>query len=418
MQIFKDTNFDFLGKQKYFVGLSVLLLIAGLVSLAVKGPRYGIDFKGGTVTTVRFANDPDEDKIRKALESKISGEVLVQPVVGQNEVMISTELKGEAELEKAGKTMRDTLYANFHSGQDADNDLNSMGTEKLSGKLSGALGASGVAMQDEDVKKLAAAVREFRDTPPRSGLLRNFDELQGVPGVTPAVLAAFKKVFNLAPFTVRSFELVGPKMGEELRWQAIYVTLAALAGMLIYVGFRFEWIYGLAAVIAVFHDTLITIGLFSIFNKEITITVIAALLTLVGYSMNDTIVVFDRIRENLKLNRKMGFGELVNASINQTLSRTVLTSGLTFLSVLALWLFGGEVLNGFSFALVVGILVGTYSSIFVASPILILWQNWMETRKKSGGALANPPAPKENNRDAAARTAAGVKKTVAVKTAK
>jgi preprotein translocase subunit SecF len=418
MEIFKNTNFDFLGKQKYFVGLSVLLSVAGLISLIAKGgPRYGIDFKGGTVTTVRFANDPDEDKIRKALESKISGEVLVQPVVGQNEVMISTELKGENELEKAGQTMRETLYANFHAGKSADNDLNSMGTEKLASKLSGSFGASGVTMPDEDVRKLATAIREFRDTPPRSGLYRNFDELQSVPGVTPAVLAAVKKDFNLAPFSVRSFELVGPKMGEELRWQAIYVTFAALGGMLIYVGFRFEWIYGLAAVIAVLHDTLITVGLFSIFNKEITITVIAALLTLIGYSMNDTIVVFDRIRENLKLNRKMGFSELVNASINQTLSRTILTSGLTFLSVLALWLFGGEVLNGFSFALVVGIIVGTYASIFVASPLLILWQNWMESRKKSGGALANPPAPKENNRDAGA-SASGMKKPAAVKTAK
>ena len=425
MEIFKNTNFDFLGKQKYFIGLSVLLLLVGLASLMMKGgPRYGIDFKGGTVTTVRFATRPDEDKIRKALESKISGEVLVQPVVGQNEVMVSTELRSEAELEQAGKTMRDTLYASFHAGQNPQNDLNSMGTENLTTKLSGVLGASGVTMPDEDVRKLAAAIREFRDTPPRSGLIRSLDELQGVPGATPAVLAAMKKDFNLAPFSVRSFELVGPKMGQELRWQAIYVTLAALGGMLIYIGFRFEWIYGLAAVIAVFHDTLITLGLFSIFNKEITMPVIAALLTLVGYSMNDTIVVFDRIRENLKLNRKMGFAELVNASINQTLSRTVLASGLTFLSVLALWLFGGEVLNGFSFALVAGILVGTYSSIFVASPILIAWQNWMESRKtgakpvgKGGSPVANPPVAKENVRDAAARAAGGKKPSSAVKTA-
>ena len=419
MEIFKNTNFDFLGKQKLFIGLSVALLLAGFASLAMKGgPRYGIDFKGGTVTTVRFANGPDEDKIRKALETKISGEVLVQPVVGQNEVMISTELKSEGELEKAGRTMRETLYATFHPGQNVDNDFHSMGVDKLTAKLSGALGSSGVSMPEEDLRKLAVAIREFRDTPPRSGLLKSFDELSGVPGATPAVIGAMKKTLNLAPFSVRSFELVGPKMGQELRAQAIYVTLAALAGMLVYIGFRFEWIYGIAAVIAVFHDTLITIGLFSIFNKEITITVIAALLTLVGYSMNDTIVVFDRIRENLHGKRKMGFAELVNQSINQTLSRTVLTSGLTFLSVLALWLFGGEVLNGFSFALVAGIIVGTYSSIFIASPILIWWQNWMESRKKSGGAIANSPAPKENNRDAAARVA-NVKKTApAIKTAK
>src|SRR5947209_17681966 len=137
--------------------------------------------------------------------------------------------------------------------------------------------------------------------------------------------------------------------------------------MLVDIAFRFDWIYGLAAVIAVFHDTIITIGLFSIFNKEVSLTVIAALLTLVGYSMNDTIVVFDRIRDNLKLNKRMPFAELVNASINQTLSRTVLTSGLTLLTALSLWIFGGPVLNGFAFALVAGIIVGTYSSIFIAS---------------------------------------------------
>ena len=419
MEIFKNTNFDFLGKQKFFIGLSVLLLIAGLLSLAAKGgPRYGIDFKGGTVTTIRFISDPDEDKIRKALEKKISGEVQVQPVVGQNEVMISTELKSEAELEKAGQIMRETMYATFHPGQSQDNDFHAMGVDKLAARLAGSLGASAVTMPEEEVRKLAVAIREFRDTPPRSGLIKSFDELSGVAGVTPAVLGALKKDFNLAPFSVRSFELVGPKMGQELRWQAVYVTLAALAGMLIYIGFRFEWIYGLAAVIAVLHDTLITIGLFSIFNKEITITVIAALLTLVGYSMNDTIVVFDRIRENLRANRKMGFRELVNASINQTLSRTILTSGLTFLSVVALWLFGGEVLNGFSFALVAGIIVGTYSSIFVASPILVAWTQWIESRKKSGSAVAIPPVPKENIRDAAARATGGKKTAPAVKTAK
>jgi preprotein translocase subunit SecF len=177
-------------------------------------------------------------------------------------------------------------------------------------------------------------------------------------------------------------EIVGPKIGADLRQQAINVVLIALAAMLIYIAFRFEWIYGVAAVIAVFHDTIITIGLFSIFNKQIDLTVIAALLTLVGYSMNDTIVTFDRIRENIKLQRRGSFTEIVNLSINQTLSRTILTSGLTFLTAVSLYLFGGQVLNGFSFALVVGIIIGTYSSIFIASPILIFWQDLAESRKR------------------------------------
>ena len=152
-----------------------------------------------------------------------------------------------------------------------------------------------------------------------------------------------------------------------------------------------QLIYGVAAVVAVFHDTLITVGAFALLNKEISLTVIAAILTLVGYSMNDTIVVFDRIRENLRLNRRESLPDVVNRSINQTLSRTVLTSGLTFLTVLSLYIFGGQVLNGFSFALVVGIIVGTYSSVFIASPLLVFYQNWSDSRKP---AVAAAPAPK------------------------
>ena len=159
-------------------------------------------------------------------------------------------------------------------------------------------------------------------------------------------------------------------------------TLYSLAGMLVYLWFRFELIYGVAAVVAVFHDTLITVGAFSLANREMTLTVVAAILTLIGYSMNDTIVVFDRIRENLKLMRRGSLSEIVNKSINQTLSRTVLTSGLTFLTVLSLFLFGGEVLNGFSFALVIGILIGTYSSIAVAAPMLVAYQDWRAQRGK------------------------------------
>ena len=161
-------------------------------------------------------------------------------------------------------------------------------------------------------------------------------------------------------------------------------TLYALGGMLVYIAFRFEWISGVAAVIAIIHDTVITIGFFSFFNREISLTVVAALLTLVGYSMNDTIVIFDRIRENLKLMRRGAVHDLVNMSINQTLSRTMLTAGPTLLCTLALYFFGGPVLNGFAFALFIGIIVGTYSSIFVASPILIFWQ------KLCGEAVCRP----------------------------
>ncbi len=388
MEIFKNTNYDFLGKTTPFLVLSAVLILAGLGSLVSKGgPKYGIDFRGGTVTYVRFASDPDEDKIRKALAANIAGEVSVQPIVGANEVMIGTELRSEKELEQARQKMLETLDATFHPGGGKP-DFHRMGVDRFVETLSDPLQKASVALSSDELRKLAGAILEYRNTPPRSGLIKSFDELSAVAGVTPAIINVMKQEMSLAPFVVRNFELVGPKIGEELRWQALKATLLALAGMLIYIGFRFEWVYGVAAVLAVFHDTVITIGLFSIFNKEISLTVLAALLTLVGYSMNDTIVVFDRIRENLRLLRKEKFADLVNLSINQTLSRTVLTSGLTFLTVVALWLFGGQVLNGFSFALVVGILVGTYSSVFIASPVLIYWQERMEGNKRSAVAVA------------------------------
>jgi len=188
-------------------------------------------------------------------------------------------------------------------------------------------------------------------------------------------------------FTVRNVQVVGPTVGKQLEKQALLATLYSLLGMLVYLWFRFQLIYGVAAVVAVFHDTLITVGAFALTDQEISLTVIAAILTLVGYSMNDTIVVFDRIRENLRLNRRESLPDVVNRSINQTLSRTVLTSGLTFLTVLSLYIFGGQVLRGFSFALVIGILIGTYSSIAVAAPMLVAWQEWRATKNQGTSSL-------------------------------
>jgi len=194
--------------------------------------------------------------------------------------------------------------------------------------------------------------------------------------------------FHDSAFTIQRVDIVGPTAGKQLQKQAWLATGYSLLGMLVYLWFRFELIYGVAAVVAVFHDTLITVGAFSLTNQEITLTVIAAILTLIGYSMNDTIVVFDRIRENLALSRREALTDVVNRSINQTLSRTVISSGLTFLTVLSLLLFGGPVLRGFSFALTVGIVIGTYSSIAVAAPMLVAYQDW----RKSRGKVSNLPA--------------------------
>jgi len=211
-------------------------------------------------------------------------------------------------------------------------------------------------------------------------LIADFQQLRAVPGVTLSVINFLNNNFYLSSYAVRNTQIVGPKVGGDLRRQALYVTLAGLGAMLVYIWFRFELIYGIAAVIATFHDVLITLGIFSLLNAvgypgtEITLTVIAALLTLVGYSMNDTIVVFDRIRENVRLSKREDLYTLVNRSINQTLSRTILTSGLTFMAVLSLSLFGGEVIHGFALVLVVGVIIGTYSSIAIASPVLVFWR--------------------------------------------
>ena len=413
MQFFKNTNFDFLGWKWPFIGLSLMLSAAGIVSLFVKGgPRYGIDFRGGALMYVRFTGNPPVDRIRSALNNQHL-QVDVTEVTGgsvgsdANTVIIGTDVRSDQELNRSRQIMQQTLEATFGADANGRLDLSNSGAGALADRLRDPLQATGVSLSEPDLQNLASAITSFRDTPPRSGLISSFNALAGVSGVTPKVLAVLQQQTFLAPFNIRSTEIVGPKIGADLQRQAFLAVMYALAGMLVYIAFRFEWIYGVAAVVAVFHDTIITIGLFSLFNKEISLTVVAALLTLVGYSMNDTIVVFDRIRENLKLMRREPLESLINRSVNQTLSRTVLTSGLTLLTALSLYLFGGEVLNGFAFGLVVGIIVGTYSSIFVASPILIFWQSFMESRKRKKPQPA--PASARLQRESVGRGTAKVK---------
>jgi preprotein translocase subunit SecF len=295
MELFKATRFDFLGRKWWFILPSLLLTLAGLASLVVKGgPRYGIDFQGGAVMEVRWPGAPPVERIRTALSSQLSGVSVVaaHDLTGSNEVLVSAQLPPDADL----TALRQTI-------------------------------------------------------------------LQALSTVN-------------ANYTVPSFEVIGPQIGADLRRQALMATAGASAGMLLYLGCRFRIVYGVAAVVAMAHDALITIGLFSLLDREISLTVVAALLTLIGYSMNDTIVVFDRIRENRRICGREPLAETINRSINQTLSRTVLTSGLTLLTALALLLFGGPVLHGFSLALVIGIVVGTFSSVFIASPILLAWEQW------------------------------------------
>jgi preprotein translocase subunit SecF len=389
MELFRDTNFDFLKWKWPFVGASLVLTAIGLASWIGKGGlSYGIDFKGGAEMRVRFQSEPPVDRIRTELAQKIKGEISVQPIVGSGapELLIGTELTNETELNANRDLIQQTLSTMFGGGE-GKLDLNNLSGEELANSLRG---KSGIPTAEEDLQKIVTGIRDLRVA--KGGLVKSLDELSGVPGVNADALAAIKGVGTAGQFAIQSTDVVGPKIGAELKQKAVLATLYSLGAMLIYIAFRFEWIYGLAAVIAVFHDTIITLGLFSLTNRQISLTVVAALLTLVGYSMNDTIVVFDRIRENIKLGKRGTMTDLINMSINQTLSRTILTSGLTFLTALALWIFGGDVLEGFSFALVVGILVGTYSSIFVASPILVFWQDMMAKRNPAAAAAANARA--------------------------
>jgi preprotein translocase subunit SecF len=376
MEIFKKTDFDFLGRKWPFILLSLVLTVVGLVSLWMKGgPKYGIDFTGGALMDVNFIKRPPAEAIRAALRHKIAGEIEVQEIRNTQEVLISTGARDDNALQVVRGDMISTLNSAFNTQEAGKFDINLASQSALADRLREPLTRGGVLLSEDQLQAVTKAITAFRDTPPRSGLISNLDDLSRVPGVTQQVLKVVKHECFPGNFAIRSVETVGPRIGADLRQQAINVVLIALGAMLVYIGFRFEWKYGVAAVIAVFHDTIITIGLFSLLSKQIDLTVIAALLTLVGYSMNDTIVTFDRIRENLKLHVRGSFSSIVNLSINQTLSRTVLTSGLTFLTALSLFLFGGQVLNGFSLALVIGIIIGTYSSIFIASPILVFWHN-------------------------------------------
>jgi len=415
MEFFKQVDIDWMGKTKYFVALSLSLLIIGGIAWARKGLYYGIDFKGGTLVSVRFAGPPPIDKIRQGLTQQGLGDSEIQQIsdigdANTNEVVIGLQENGQGEeaLDAGKTTILNALHSTLGTGDPSKQDFNSVSVAALADQLTRkdplSLGTTGVDKYTHFAKQLT----DYRDHDLR-GVVSDLGQLQSA-GASPAVISALRDTYSASDYAVINVEIVGPMVGAQLRKQAIVVTLYALGGMLIYIALRFsgggllhlsagsgsfflwKWvdfvIFGAAAVLAVFHDVLITLGLFSLLHFEISLTVIAALLTLVGYSMNDTIVIFDRIRENLRLMRRETFASIVNRSINQTLSRTILTSGLTFLTVLVLFLMGGQVLRSFSFALVVGIMVGTYSSFGIAAPLVVAWSHWRGQGASQTGTAA------------------------------
>ncbi|MGC2617437.1 MAG: protein translocase subunit SecF [Acidobacteriaceae bacterium] len=399
MELFHDVKIDWLGKKWYFLGFSLIFSISGLLSLFFwHGLPLDVDFRGGTVVRVKFAEKPDLDRIRAAAnKGGIQDPRIAEYGVASNDevlITLSRSQTSEAALDAGRAAIVATLDKNYSTTGPQNQgklDLDNASREALASWLEQTdpehMGATTEAQTRYEQQ--ADAITQFRDSVDHSGIIASVDQLHGV--VDPAVYSALQQGAYVSGFSVRSVEIVGAQVGKQLQKQAILATLYSLLGMLIYLWFRFELIYGVAAVVACFHDTLITVGAFSLAKMEISLTVIAAILTLVGYSMNDTIVVFDRIRENLRLTRRERLADLVNRSINQTLSRTVLTSGLTFLTVLSLFLFGGEVLRPFSFALVVGILIGTYSSIAIAAPMLVAYQDW---RANTGRGASLPAAKK------------------------
>ncbi|MFN2596019.1 MAG: protein translocase subunit SecF [Pyrinomonadaceae bacterium] len=348
VRLFHNVDIDWLANRRAFIAVSILLMLAGMGSAVFRYARgqapfnLGVDFKGGTLITAKFKERPSPEAIRAALQNAQVHDAIIQAVGDKpDEVLIKLPRLGSEE-----------------NAQDQ-------------------------AQVDVGRTKVADALKTFGAQVPAD---QDF----------PAEGNAFKIVGT---------DAVGAVAGAALRNQAVAVTLLALVGILFFISVRFEWTYGAAAVIAVFHDVLVTLGMFSIFQWEINLTVIAALLTLVGFSVNDTIVTFDRIRENLRLHRRESLYKITNDSINQTLSRTIITSGLVFLSVIAMVVFGGEVLRPFSLALVIGIVFGTYSSIAIASPIMVWWQQRLdrqtprpakaaEARAGAGGGAAPSRAPR------------------------
>ena len=387
MEFFKSANIDFLGKKWYFIAFSLVFSIAGLLSMLFwHGINWGIDFRGGTLVYVKFSHAPDDRAVRFEMDRAGLPNARIQSLgqAGSNELLI--DLPQQQTSAQALDEGKQQIITALRGNAPADKqDLNNSSSLALSAYL---LQNDPLHISADAQKQYAAIAQktaDFRDKI-KGGVVASFNDLKGV--VDPAVVASLQQGFYVSDFGVYNVQIVGPQVGAQLRKQALLATGYSLLGMLVYLAFRFELIYGVAAVITVFHDTLITVGAFSLIDKPISLTVIAAILTLIGYSNNDTIVVFDRIRENLKLMRRESLSEIVNRSINQTLSRTILTAGLTFLTVLALFVFGGEVLHGFSFALVIGILIGTYSSIAIAAPILVAYQDWRQNRNKPVVAMA------------------------------
>jgi preprotein translocase subunit SecF len=385
MQILKKPNFNFM-KYKYIaLGFSAIIIIIGLLNIIFgKGLTQGIDFAGGTLVRIKLSEPMPVSDIRQALAIADLGTSKIQAVgKTQTEYMIRTMQATEDEQQQQdieaheimGQKVVDVLRgedekAAIDSGKI---DLNSIDEGRLS-----LLIATDFPDEAEDS---ARRIIVFRVA---NGIITSYEQIEQEIGISSDIVRSLQTKTILSRLAVLSRESVGPQVGFDLRRKATQATVWALFGMLLYIGIRFKFAYGVAAILTLTHDILITIGIFSLTNREINLPVIAAILTIVGYSLNDTIVIFVRVRDNLKILRKKEFGELLDTSINQTLSRTIITSGTTFITVASLFFFGGEVLNDFAFTMMIGVIVGTYSSIYQSCSILFFWKKFFKPKKGMG----------------------------------
>ena len=366
MRILENLNYDFLGKRKIAYVISITIFLIGIISVIVRGLEFGIDFKGGTEIVLQFEKPVDVGEIRTYVENLGLGTAEVKTFGGETGIMVRTEeqlippeifpkVVGNIEIaiEKYFPGIQRNIIDSTTSSITYEFE-NSEITNAVIDKLFEAGFQSGHVSEELDNKQMIVRV-SIADW-----IKENLSE----------------KVEN-NPFIVLKEDIVGPKIGEELKQDAVLAIFFALIVILLYLGFRFKFVFAMGAVAALFHDVLITLGLFAALyglipglNLDIDLTVVAAFLTLIGYSINDTVVNYDRIRENLKIHKTRPLHDIINTSLSQTMSRTLLTSGTTLITVLILLIFGGEVLKVFAFTLFFGVIIGTFSSIFVASALV------------------------------------------------
>ena len=384
MKIFKkEPNFKLMSKRFYAFTISGLIIIAGVTLFVTKNFNLGIDFTGGTMLEVSFKDDISTDDLRKSLRKVGLAKSMIQRIESENKFFI--------------KTMRVFEASDAGDDNDARGGFTSIIQEALMTEEEKELNAVKLNLNDASEKRMidffvskrieeevaVDTAKKLIDLTTRNpkGLITDFSEIEKLD-LKKRVMRIIKEDTFLGSFIFLSTESVGPQVGHDLRGKVTRAAIYALLGMLIYIGVRFRFIFGVAAVITLIHDVLITLTIILLFQVEMNLSVVAAILTIVGYSLNDTIVIFDRVRDNLKLMRRENSEKILDRSINQTLSRTIVTSGTTLCTVMALFFFGGEVIHAFSFTLMVGVIIGTYSSIFQSCVWLRIWEKKLLGRKK------------------------------------